>query len=380
MLNYVKRLPFEDVFFYWCYCDYTGNYCVSKENMFKHTLKWQKVKAEIIAVPEGGRTHSLCKHWASTQGKISKQYLFPYRWLWELGWSETVQGACAKVLNPPSQEMYSGLCNLTSSKCTFSSRRRLNHEPGAKKSCPKQRDFGCTWHLLPVVRSLWAVFTFSIWVLSRHAFLKVFCCIWFYSLYQEIAGSIWNTLGGTFILVLKPSVLNLLSNSSYGLFLPVTLDNWGQRRILHRPFNLQHTWTMCKCVLFLQPYFLIHFTLFKKQGKNSFSLSLLKKAAQDKVLLLKLAWLIYRFNALQVLQQLIVPMLQMSLIGAVQCWNVFFFSSQCSESFGRRKVKLSTCFVMILFSFQSIDWMVCPGIFILLCAYLRFGGTGNVLN
>lgn len=61
-----------------------------------------------------------------------------------LGCSETVQGASAKVLNLLSQESYSGLCNLMSSKCTFSStRRRLNHEPGAvpKNSSPKHKGF-----------------------------------------------------------------------------------------------------------------------------------------------------------------------------------------------------------------------------------------------
>lgn len=65
-----------------------------------------------------------------------------------LGCSETLQGPCAKVLNLPSQEISSGLCNPVSSKCTFSfTRRRLNCEPGAesKNSSPKHK--GCWLYL-----------------------------------------------------------------------------------------------------------------------------------------------------------------------------------------------------------------------------------------
>lgn len=51
--------------FCWCDCDYTGNNSVNGGNVQTDTEM-----AEIIAVPEGGRRHSLCKHWASTQGKI----------------------------------------------------------------------------------------------------------------------------------------------------------------------------------------------------------------------------------------------------------------------------------------------------------------------
>lgn len=77
-------------------------------------------------------------------GKNLRAVTLPHPWPWELGCTKTVQGACAKVLNLLSQEIYSGLCDLMSSKGTFSStRRRLNHEPGAvpKNSCPKHKGF-----------------------------------------------------------------------------------------------------------------------------------------------------------------------------------------------------------------------------------------------
>lgn len=92
----------------------------------------------------------------------------------------------------------------------------MSLEPYPRTHTPNTRDFGCTRQLLPVVRSLWAAFAFSLRVLSRLAFFKVFCCIWFILCHNEIAGSAWNISGGTFILVLKTSFLTVFSASLYG--------------------------------------------------------------------------------------------------------------------------------------------------------------------
>lgn len=157
----------------------------AKEEMCKQTLKWQKAKAELIAVPEGGRRHALCKHWASTQGKISEQCLSHTLGLGS--WDALRQ---CKVPVPRYWTYWVKkyilvcviLCPLKAPFPPPGGGWIMSLELYPRIHAPNTRDFGCTQHLLAIMRSLWVVFAFSLWVLSRLAFSKVFCCIWFYSL------------------------------------------------------------------------------------------------------------------------------------------------------------------------------------------------------
>lgn len=73
---------------------------VSKEGMFKQTLKWQR---SLLCQREEGDIH--CANTGHPHREKSAAVTLPYPWLWQLGCSETAQGACARLLNLLSQEM-----------------------------------------------------------------------------------------------------------------------------------------------------------------------------------------------------------------------------------------------------------------------------------
>lgn len=123
--------------------------------------------------------------WTSTQGKISKQWLSHTLGLGS--WDALRQ---CKVPGPRYWTYWFKkyilvcviLCPLKAPFPPPGGGWIMSLELYPRIHAPNTRDFGCTQHLLAITRSLWAVFAFSLWVLSRLAFFKVFCCIWFYSL------------------------------------------------------------------------------------------------------------------------------------------------------------------------------------------------------